>query len=215
METKIEAREELSESYTKFKDQYVAQKEVVREAKVDLGVKGIELEGKTDEAWKTATVDVDDAKWAEFNKEYMKLRRIEFEAMTKVPEFVEFRTKVKAVKGTDEMKTMLVHWKQVTQQYQHQVVVHSQAKLIMAALKCLKMSKEDEEKFASPQKNAVMFEAFHALYIYFIAVGEGNLDPMFNFMIDGEYDEKFVKEVKADFGTPSEAPAAPESLYLY
>ena len=113
------------------------------------------------------------------------------------------------------MKTMLVHWKQVTQQYQHQVVVHHQAKLIIAALKCLKMTPEDEDMYASPQKNEIMFDAFHALYIYFIAVGEGNLEPMFDFMIDGKYDEKFVKSVKADFGTPSEAPVAPENLYLY
>jgi len=86
------------------------------------------------------------------------------------------------------------------------------------------MSKEDEKNYASPQKNAIMFDAFHALYIYFIAVGEGNLEPMFDFMIDGEYDEKFLKEVKADFvGAPKlpekEAPkdkkAAEESLYLY
>ena len=121
----------------------------------------------------------------------------------------------KAVANTTEMKTMLVHWKQVTQQYQHQVVIHSQAKLIIAALKCLKMTPEDEDMYASPQKNEIMFDAFHALYIYFIAVGEGNLEPMFDFMIDGKYDEKFVKSVKADFGTPSEAPVAPENLYLY
>ena len=77
------------------------------------------------------------------------------------------------------------------------------------------MTPEDEKKYADPKKNAIMFDAFHALYIYFIAVGEGNLEPMFDFMIDGKYDEKFVKDVNAEFGYPSKAPVAPENLYLY
>ena len=110
---------------------------------------------------------------------------------------------------------MLRHWKQVTQQYQHQVVVHHQAKLIIAALKCIHMTPEDEKKYADPKKNAIMFDAFHALYIYFIAVGEGNLEPMFDFMMDGEYDEKFLKEVKPDFVGAPEAPKDKTNLYLY
>ena len=55
-----------------------------------------------------------------------------------------------------------------------------------------------------------MFDAFHALYIYFIAVGEGNLEPMFDFMIDGKYDEKFVKEVKPVFELPEAKKKAEE-----
>ena len=165
----------------------------------------MELTGK--QPTQTAVVDVDNKLWFEFNKEYMKLREMEYYAMYKIPEIAMFRAKVTAVTKTPQMNTMQGHWKQVTQQNQHQVVVHHQAKLIIAALNCLHLTKEDE-KWMSPKKAPVMFEAFHALYIYFVAVGEGNLEPMLDFMIDGKYDEKFVKHVKPDFG-------APENLYLY
>jgi hypothetical protein len=45
-----------------------------------------------------------------------------------------------------------------------------------------------------------MFETWHAIYLYFVAVGKGNIEPLLDFVIDGKYDEKFVKEVKPDFG---------------
>jgi len=77
----------------------------------------------------------------------------------------------------------------------------------MAALKCIHLTEADKA-WLSPKKVPVVFEAFHALYLYFVAVGKGDLEPMLDFMIDGKYDEKFVKHVQPDFG-------APETLYLY
>jgi hypothetical protein len=33
-----------------------------------------------------------------------------------------------------------------------------------------------------------MFDVWHALYITFVAFGEGDLNPMLDFIIDGKYD---------------------------
>jgi hypothetical protein len=61
------------------------------------------------------------------------------------------------------------------------------------------MTKE-EEAWISPKKAPVMFETWHMIYLYFVAVGKGNIEPLLDFVIDGKYDEKFVNEVKPDFG---------------
>ena len=155
----------------------------------------------------TATIDVDNKLWFEFNKEYYKLREMEYYAMYKIPEIAKFRAMVTDVRHTDEMSKMTGHWAAVTQQTQHQVVVKHQAELIMAAINCIKMTDEDKQ-WVSPKKSPVMFEAFHALYLYFVAMGKGDLEPMLDFMIDGKYEKNFVKHVKPDFG-------APGNLYLY
>jgi len=60
----------------------------------------------------------------------------------------------------------------------------------------------------SPKKSPVVFEAFHALFLYFTAMAKGDLEPMLDFMIDGKYDDKFVEHVQPEFG-------APGNLYLY
>jgi len=61
------------------------------------------------------------------------------------------------------------------------------------------MTKKDE-KWLDPKHVPITFEAFHAIYLYFVAVGKGDLDPMLDFMIDGKYDEDFVKHVDPQFG---------------
>jgi len=132
---------------------------------------------------------------------------MEYYAMYKIPEIAKFRAMVTDVRHTDEMSKMTGHWAAVTQQTQHQVVVKHQAELIMAAINCIKMTDEDKQ-WMSPKKSPVMFEAFHALYLYFVAMGKGDLEPMLDFMIDGKYEKNFVKHVKPDFG-------APGNLYLY
>jgi len=57
----------------------------------------------------------------------------------------------------------------------------------MAAIKCLHMTEEDK-MWLSPKKSPVVFEAFHALFLYFTAMAHGDLEPMLDFMIDGKYD---------------------------
>ena len=68
----------------------------------------------------------------------------------------------------------------------------------MAALKTIHL-KPDGKMWLNPKKAPVMFEAFHAIYLYFVAVGKGDINPLLDFIIDGKYDEEFVKHVKPDF----------------
>merc|ERR1719329_1941290 len=117
------------------------------------------------------TVDIDNDEWYAFNAEYYKLREMEYYAMYKIPEVAQ-------IKG---------HWKYVTQQEQHQVVVKHQAKLLIEMLKVVHMTEEDK-KWIDPKYSPVMFEVWHAIYLYFVAVGHGDIQPMLDFMIDGKYD---------------------------
>ena len=48
------------------------------------------------------TVEVDNDEWYEFNAEYYKLREMEYYAMYKIPEIVNFRTHLHNVRGTKE-----------------------------------------------------------------------------------------------------------------
>ena len=57
------------------------------------------------------TVDVSNDLWYQFNMEYYKLREMDYYAMYKIEEFVELRGHLKAVRGTNEWKTMEAHWK--------------------------------------------------------------------------------------------------------
>ena len=192
----------------KFAELYKAQMQKVQIAHMKLQQytqQNVKMTGQ--EPNQTATVDVDNKLWFEFNKEYYKLREMEYYAMYKIPEVAQFRAMVTDVRKTPQMSAMTGHWKNVTQAEQHQIVVKHQAELVMAAVKCLHMTKEDE-MWMSPKKSPVMFEAWHAIYLYFVAVGKGDLEPMLDFMIDGKYDEKFANAVKPDFGAPKE-------LYLY
>ena len=146
--------------------------------------------------------------WYEFNAEYMKLREMEYYAMYKIPELVEFRKLVSAVRATGEFKKIEEHWSTIAKGEQHQVVVKHQAKLLMEALKLAHMSDKDK-KWVDPYYSPVMFDAWHMVYLYFQAVGNGDLEPMLDFVIDGKYDDKFVKKVNPKFGKPE------ENLFLF
>ena len=157
----------------------------------------------------TAVIDVDNDEWYEFNKEYYKLRELEYYAMYKIPEFVKLRSLVSDLRHTTEMGAILTTWGKVTHQEEHQLVVKRQAEMIMAAVKCIHMTEADKQ-WLNPTKSPVMFETWHAVYLYFVAVGKGDLNPLLDFVIDGKYDENFVEHVKPDFGRPDE-----NNLYLY
>jgi len=92
--------------------------------------------------------------------------------------------------------------------------VKHQAKLLIEMLKVVHMTKADE-KWVDPKYSPVMFEVWHAVYLYFVAVGHGDIQPMLDFMIDGKYDEKFVEEVNPEFGKPKEELNEFEDLYLF
>jgi len=199
----------------KFAKLYQAQMQKVQMAHMKMKMhaeKGAKVWGS--EGNHHMTVDIDNDEWYDFNAQYYKLREMEYYAMYKIPEIAKFRAMVTAVTKTTEMNTMQGHWKSVTDGEQHQTVVKHQAKLLIEMLKVVHMTKADE-KWVDPKYSPVMFEVWHAMYLYFVAVGHGDIQPMLDFMIDGKYDEKFAKEVNPDFGKPKEELNEFEDMYLF
>ena len=54
-----------------------------------------------------------------------------------------------------------------------------------------------------------MHDAWYGVYLWYVAIGKGNLEPLLDFAIDGEYADEYEKAVKPKFGRPE------ENLYLY
>merc|ERR1712185_461233 len=192
----------------KVKAVYMVQVHKVQAAHMKLKMstqKNIKVMGT--EPNQTAVVNVNNEEWIVFNKEYYKLRSMEYYIGYKVPEMVAIREHIHDLVDTNEFEKMEDHWEQVTHQKQHQVVVAHQAKLVKAAVMTLHMT-EAEKEWLSPAKSPVMFDVWHMVYCYFMAVGHGDLEPMLDFMIDGEY----VKAVKPQFPAPENYP---HDLYLF
>jgi len=205
-------KKQPTEQMKKFAQLYQAQMQKVQMAHMKMKMHA----EKTAKVWGTdgdhhMTVDIDNDEWYEFNAEYYKLREMEYYAMYKIPEIAAFRAKVSAVTKTDEMTTMKKHWKLVTMGEQHQTVVKHQAKLLIEMLKVVHMTEADQ-KWVDPKYSPVMFEVWHAVYLYFVAVGKGDVQPILDFMIDGKYDEEFAKKVNPKFGRPQEEF---EDMYLF
>ena len=59
----------------------------------------------------------------------------------------------------------------------------------------------------------MIFDTWHAIYLYFKAVENGDLQPMLDFMIDGKYDEEFEKKVGKEFGRLDVV--SNDNLYLF
>jgi hypothetical protein len=150
----------------------------------------------------TLQINVNNEQWIAFNKEYYKLRAMEFYIQHKIPEVVGVRKHMHEVIDTNEFEQIEDHWKQVTQQKQHQVVVAHQGALVKAAVQTLHMQEADK-KWLDPAVSPVMFDAWHVVYVYFMAVGKGDLEPMLDWMIDGEYSDDFVDAVKPSFEVPT------------
>ena len=157
----------------------------------------------------TAVIDVDDEAWIQFNREYYKLRQMEYYAGYKIPEMVALRGKMRALKNTHEMAAIQKHWVEITHQHQHQVVVKHQGEFVVAAYHAVHLS---EEKWMDPAHSPVMFDAWHVIHLYFVAMGRGDMEPLFDFLIDGKYDDEFVHAVKPKFPAPENYP---KDLYLY
>lgn len=82
--------------------------------------------------------------------------------------------------------------------------------MLIAVMKCMHVPDKDQYRI-EPQKSPVVYNLFHGLYLYFLAVKDGKLEPLLDYVIDGKYDEKFTEQVKPDFLTPDKK----EELYLY
>merc|ERR1712032_1451656 len=155
------------------------------------------------------TITVNDDAWIQFNKEYYKLREMEYYAYYKQYTIVKLRKLVRAIVETDEMEVLEDHWKTVTQQKQHQIVVKHEAELVMAIHKAIHL---EDEKWLDPSHSPVMFDAWHIIYCYFKAVGDGDLEPLLDFMIDGKYADEYVEHVDPKFPAPENYP---HDLYLF
>lgn len=70
------------------------------------------------------------------------------------------------------------------------------------------MDKKEAAKNLSPTNSPIMFDTFHALYVWFQAVEQGNIKPLIDFLVDGKYDRNFIEAVKPDF------PASRKTMYL-
>jgi len=201
-----------SDQMLKVKEVYTAQLHKVEMAHRKLQMstqRNMKVTGS--EPNETAHVNVNNEEWIAFNKEYYKLRSMEYYIQYKVAEVVALRKHVRAVVDSDAFEAIEDHWEQVTQQKQHQVVVAHQANMVKAAVGTLHMTEEDK-KWMSPKYSPVMFDVWHAVYAYFMAVGKGDLEPMLDWMIDGEYDDDYVKAVKPKFEAPKNYP---HDLYLF
>ena len=76
----------------------------------------------------------------------------------------------------------------------HKNNVNHQAELLLQMFKTFHIT-ETDKKYVSSQNSPVVYDVMHAIYIYFKAVDDGDLEPMLDFMIDGEYAEVFKNEV--------------------
>ena len=156
-----------------------------------------------------AAIEVDNDQWYEFNKEYYKTRELEYYAMYKIPEIAKLRSLVTALRKTTEMGAVQTHWAEVTKMPEHQQIVKHEAELLVAFLKTVHIN-ASEQWWVDPKNSPVLFDALHAIYLYFVAVGKGDLNPLLDFVIDGKYDANFVKEVKPVLGKHKE-----NNLYLF
>lgn len=154
-------------------------------------------------------MNVDNDVWYAYNKEYYKTREMMYYAMYKIPEVVELRQRVTALRHTTEMGVIQGEWKQFSQEDEQQEFLKYQASYLMTAIKAFKMSEEDKV-WLDPRFSPVMFDAWHAVYIYYLAMGRGDLEPLLDFVIDGKYDTSFVKQVDPTFSVDT-----PSNLYLY
>ena len=70
-----------------------------------------------------------------------------------------------------------------------------------------------DRAWVDPRASPIMFDVLHFLYTYFLAIEDGDLEPMLDFLINGEYDPKFVKAVKE--GYYEDDVPLDQGLYLY
>ena len=75
----------------------------------------------------SAIFDVDNDQWFEFNKEYYKLREMEYYALYKIYGINCLRKRLTKVRNTEEFEDFSEHWHYVNQSEIHQKLVKRQA----------------------------------------------------------------------------------------
>lgn len=74
----------------------------------------------------------------------------------------------------------------------------------MAAINKLHVSAADK-RWIDPHQSPVMFEVWHMIYIYLVAIENGDLNPMLDFIIDGKYNPEFYQKMKPKVNIPDAA----------
>ena len=145
--------------------------------------------------------EFDNKAWYKLNIEYYKLKQLQYRGMYKIDAFKNLRNRVRAIVNTKEWQKLEDDWLSVTKDEQHQAVVDKQMELFTTALKTLKVSDKDK-KWVDLRKSPILFETFHAMFVYFKAMKHGDLDPLVNFLVDGAYDPDYVQAVRPEFWEP-------------
>merc|ERR1711988_225248 len=145
-------------------------------------------------------VDINTEEWIAFNKEYYKLRSMEYYIQYKIPEVVALRKHMHALVDTDQFEKIEAHWKKVTMDKQHQTVVAHQANMVKQGVKVLHVA-EDEKRWMDPAVPQSCSTSGNGLLLLH-GCRQGYLEPMLDFMIDGEYDDDYVKAVNPHFDAP-------------
>ena len=129
------------------------------------------------------TIDIDNELWFKFNKAYASVKQTEYAAMKNVPELVKLRSLASKLRSTSEMAKVTSDWTDITQESEHQALVKEQAQLVKAYFEWLEFH-GDQWKGKRAQ---ITQDVLKVLNLYFLAVADGDLDPLFNYVIDGEY----------------------------
>ena len=94
--------------------------------------------------------------------------------MHEIPELVMLRSKVTGVIKTAEFMEIKDDWKKTTKDKLHQYVVKEQADLLLQMVKAFHITEADK-KYVDPKNSPVVYDVMHAIYMYFKAVGNGDL----------------------------------------
>jgi hypothetical protein len=70
--------------------------------------------------------DFNNQLWVNFNKEYYKLKLLQYKAMYELPEFVKLRQLMRAVVETNAWTQLEKDWKVITKNKYHQIVAKRQ-----------------------------------------------------------------------------------------
>lgn len=113
----------------------------------------------------------------------------------------ELRDSAKDVVATPQWKKIEADWKMLTESAMHQTMVNDQVKLVAHLMECLHFEGKDDE-WMNPKYSPVVHDTLYVLFIYFRAIGNGDLKPMLDFVIDGKIEPEFEDHLKPEYGAP-------------
>lgn len=68
-------------------------------------------------------------------------------------------------------------------------------------MNCLHFDANDDQ-WVNPKYSPIVYSGFYTLFVYFKAVGEGDFQPLIDFLVEGKISEDFENHVKSEFGRP-------------